>query len=75
MNQEQTSKKLDAKAMAAADCIYAVRSALQLGGLGGVEDIEAYKDELRRIGADLSRDALAANATAKAYRELHPDLP
>jgi hypothetical protein len=70
--QEQTSAALEAKALAAIDGAASVRLTLMQGrGLVKVKDVQAYRDELRRIVADLTQAAIDADNKATAYAELH----
>jgi hypothetical protein len=48
-------------------------SARLLWGVEGVEDIEAYRSEVKSICTDLAKDAANAAERAKAFRELYCD--
>jgi hypothetical protein len=56
-----------AKAVAAADCASSVRMTIAAGcGIPeGVKNVQAYRDEVKRIGDDLTWDAEDANYEAE----------
>ncbi len=70
MSQEQAYDVAYAKAMAAADCASSIRMTILLGGgiPEGVKDEKAYLNEVRRLGDDLTQQAVDADLIAEQMR-------
>jgi hypothetical protein len=64
MTREQEYDVAYAKAVAAADCASSVRMTVAIGIPEGVKNVQAYRDEVKRIGDDLTWDAQDAQIAA-----------
>lgn len=68
MSRERIYNSACAGAHAAADCAASVRIMLGRGVPAGVTDEKAYRDEVRRIGDDLTQAAVDQDLEAKGLR-------